>query len=101
MSMVPASAGAFSLDERMNYEFPKALYKDGKWDGVSEPDCVDVNSREEQDAQAANGYYPFGTAMQDDTPEVHVLREQLESKGVKVDKRWGIERLQAEIAKAE
>lgn len=48
----------------MNYEFPKALYKDGKWDGVSLPDCVDVVNQEEQDAQAERGYYPFGSVVE-------------------------------------
>ena len=48
----------------MNYEFPKALYKDGKWDGVSEPDCIDVHSQEEQDKQAGNGYFPFGSVVE-------------------------------------
>jgi hypothetical protein len=41
-------------------EFPKALYRGGAWDGVSEPDCVTVHSLGEQDAQAAAGYLPFG-----------------------------------------
>ena len=44
----------------MFVEFPKALYKGGEWDGVSEPDCVTVQSLAEQEAQAAEGYYPIG-----------------------------------------
>jgi hypothetical protein len=46
----------------MNNEFPKSLYRGGEWDGVSEPDCVVVANADEQTAQAANGYLPFGTA---------------------------------------
>lgn len=46
----------------MFQEFPKALYRGGAWDGVSEPDCVTVQSVGEQEAQAANGYWPLGEA---------------------------------------
>lgn len=41
-------------------EFPKALYKGGEWDGVSEPDCVTALSLEEQCEHAAEGYFPIG-----------------------------------------
>lgn len=51
----------------MNFEYPKALYKDGKWDGVSEPDCMTVENAEQEQAQAEHGYLPFGTVADEAT----------------------------------
>jgi hypothetical protein len=65
MNLAPASAGAFS-GNRMNYEYPKSLYKVGKWDGVSAPDCVTVEDAEQEQAQAENGYFPIGTVFSDE-----------------------------------
>jgi len=59
-------------------EYPKALYRGGAWDGVSEPDCVVVASAQEQDEQAERGYFPFG----------HTPPDEAESPAsVKIDKR--------------
>ena len=43
-------------------EYPKALYKGGKWDGESTPDCVTVQSAEEEKA-AAPAYLPLGAEV--------------------------------------
>lgn len=59
-------------------EFPKALYKGGAWDGVSEPDCVTVGDMSEQAAQEAFGYFPIGGAPSEQPAAPKVDRRRKE-----------------------
>lgn len=77
-------------------EFPKVVYRCG----VVGDDCITVDDAAAEESAAARGYYPHGvvTAV---IPEPDALRVEAEKLGIKVDKRWGAERLRAEIEKAQ
>ncbi len=87
----------------MFIEYPKALYKDGIGSSLEELPCVVVASREEEDAKNAEGWFEIGTApaqSESDPDDIKAgLRAQLEPLGVQVDNRWGVKRLQEELAK--
>lgn len=89
-------------------EYPKALYKDGVGAQFEQLTCVTVGSREEEEAQNAQGWYQIGEAPvveaaepAQETPadDLATLREALAAKGVAVDGRWGAARLREELAK--
>jgi len=75
-------------------EFPKCLYLNGD----VEDEFKIVFSPEEEEAMRFDGYADAGAPKPSD--EVISLEEQAAALGVKVDKRWGVERLTAEIEKA-
>ena len=87
----------------MFIEFPKALYKGGVWLLDTEPDSVTVANEKEQAEAMRNGYAPLGAvapaSVESVGSEESALQAQLEAAGVKVDRRWGIDRLKAEAAK--
>lgn len=89
-------------------EYPKALYKDGVGAQFEQLPCVTVNSREEEAAKNAEGWYQIGAAPVVETTEpaqetsaddLATLRDALAAKGVSVDGRWGAARLREELAK--
>lgn len=86
----------------MFVEYPKALYKNGTFNYEDEIDTITVHNKQEEDAAADDGYYAFGTGPKEvqETNEVQFLRAQLTAKGVKVDNRWGLDRLKEEVSKA-
>lgn len=72
-------------------EFPKCLYQGG--DAGAEFTIV---ADEDQEAAARDA----GFAMIGESAEPADLLAEAEALGIKVDKRWGEDRLAAEIAKA-
>lgn len=58
-----------------------------------------ANSEDEHKALTDMGYEPAFAGQESETQEVNFLRAQLEARGLAVDKRWGVARLQAELAK--
>jgi hypothetical protein len=80
-------------------EFPKVIYKGG--DVLKEAIVVLDAGQEALSLEA--GFEP-ATAQydaHDKANEKELLIAQAEEKGIQVDARWGIKRLQDEIAKAE
>ena len=77
-------------------EFPKCLYLDGKLDTQ-----IAIVHDEDQEAEArANGFSSLGETDEANEPDLETLRAEAEELGIKVDKRWKIERLTEEIAAA-
>lgn len=72
-------------------EFPKCLYLGADVEG----EYVVVFDENEEAEARVKGYAMLSEA--EDEPEAMVA--EAESLGIKVDKRWGAERLAAEIAK--
>lgn len=78
-------------------EYPKCLYRGG----VIGDDCITVyDAAEEAEAAGRDDYYPHGvvTAL---APGPDALRIEAEKLGIKVDKRWGADRLRVEIERAQ
>jgi hypothetical protein len=90
--------GAATMKKHPPYryvEYPKCLYLGG----TVGSDCITVDDAAGEETAAARGYYPHGavTAL---TPDPDAMRVEAEKLGVKVDKRWGADRLRAEIERA-
>ena len=77
-------------------EYPKCIYRGG----VIGDDCITAGSSAEEEAAAGRDYYSHGvvTAL---TPDPDALRVEAEKLGIRVDKRWGADRLRAEIERAQ
>lgn len=73
-------------------EFPKCLFLGAD----AEAEYVIVADEEQEAAARANGFAMLGEAV--DEPADLVAEAQ--ALGIKIDKRWGAERLAEEIAKA-
>jgi len=80
-------------------EFPKVIYKGG--DVLKEAIVVLDAGQELLSLEA--GFEPAKAQdeAQDKASEKELLITEAEAKGIQVDARWGIKRLQDEIAKAE
>lgn len=77
-------------------EYPKMLYQGG----VAGDDCITVQDAGEESAAAERGYSAIGVVVVH-IPDPDALRVEAERLGIKVDKRWGPDRLRAEIEKAQ
>jgi hypothetical protein len=76
-------------------EYPKALYAGNGWDC----EAIVVLDADQEEAARAQGYVSVGESY-GGANDMESLTAEAESLGVKIDKRWGAERLAAEIAKA-
>lgn len=91
--LMPAGAAVEVPDEAMKSAFLKSLIKDGSVAKESQEEQIDLVDEVAEIEKAE--------AVEDkECPEAEDLRTQAETLGIKVDKRWGEDRLNEEIEKA-
>lgn len=72
-------------------EFPKCLYRNGPYS-----EYVVVHSKEQENQQRENGFFSADESAEKPADKDDLIA-QAEAKGVKVDRRWSIERIQAAL----